>query len=643
MRSSSSMKVSHVKDLLKRTQRFSACRDTFLILNLSLLISCSPEPTNDETTAGESTAGEFTAGESASGESTAGEFAAGASGESCSPRQESEGDLMGEAKAIEFLGQYCGECHQDPPRYGAPYSLTDKEALFKGPEGVRPLDRAVARLIDGSMPPAGQPQPNSETAQAFIDWATCDSGLERMPNIGGFESSKPLYQGPSAPPPNTEILEMRAAGVVVPPDVDDQYNCFQFRGPSQSESDRSILRIEPIIDDARIVHHIVLYEANGEVIDQAPSDCGAGLGAGVYAWAPGQPPLHFKEGGLITRSGQNYILEIHYNNQAAYDDISDRSGVRLYHSELIEPRIDMMTLGPEGFQLPARSRTQVGGQCVIEEEIEVIALMPHMHEIGLDLNSLIVRADGTEEDLITLTGWDFNYQLIYDGQGTTLTSGDRIETRCIFENPDPYTRFYGPFTEDEMCYNFVYVTPPPQVKQCDQPLEEENAYTPGTCGPTSGASVAEPIIGSYLEGSPPQTIGGEFSRGLYKLSALNVWFESFDLGIAVVDDELSYYDALGAMEIDETGQISLDLQGVAYLTSQQGAQFTREISLNFSGALDETSLDGSSDQFKAELSCPEERLLDLTYSAADNEISLHLPFSDPVEGIQVMTFSLSVE
>ena len=77
MRSSSSMKVSHMRDLLKRTQWFSAYRDIFLILTLSLLISCSPEPTNDETTADESAAGESAAGESAAGESTAGEFAAG--------------------------------------------------------------------------------------------------------------------------------------------------------------------------------------------------------------------------------------------------------------------------------------------------------------------------------------------------------------------------------------------------------------------------------------------------------------------------------------------------------------------------------------------------------------------------------------
>jgi hypothetical protein len=263
-----------------------------------------------------------------------------------------------------------------------------------------------------------------------------------------------------------------------------------------------------------------------------------------------------------------------------------------------------------------------------------------MHEIGVNLSSLIVREDGTEEDLITLNGWDFNYQLVYDGQGTVLNSGDRVETRCLFENPDNRPRYYGPYTEDEMCYNFVYVSPPPQTKRCDEPLEEAAAYQSGQCGPIDGASVAQAVIGAYREGAPPAATGGELPRGLYRMSALNVWFESFDLGIAVVDEELSYYDALGAMEITDRGELSVDMQGTAYLTSQQGAAFMREIALNFSGVLDETNTPDETNRLNAQLSCPDERALDLQYSATESEITLFLPFSDPVDGVQVMSFEL---
>lgn len=548
---------------------------------------------------------------------------------SCQPNEE------GRETAMIFLDQYCGTCHQTPPQFGAPYSLDDYDLLVEGEEGIRSIDRSVARLIEGSMPPAGQPQPTMEEAQAFIDWATCDSGLQRMPEIGGFEVSKPLYQGPNAPPQGSEILELRVPSVTVPEDVDDQYNCYAFSGPSQDDQDRSILRIEPIIDDARVVHHIVLYEANGEVDNQSVSDCGAGLGVGVYAWAPGQPALHFAEGGLISRKGQNYILEVHYNNQAAYDDISDRSGVRLYHSDLVEPKIDMMTLGPEGFTLPPRARTRVGGQCLIEQEIKVVAIMPHMHELGQSLSSTIIRVDQREEDLITLNGWDFNFQLIYDGLDTTLSEGDRIETHCVFENPDDRTRTYGPYTEDEMCYNFVYVTPPLQDKRCDEPIEPPTPYMAGACGPVDAAEYTEPLVGSYREGDPPVVEGGNLAYGRYRMTELAVWFESYDLGIAVVDEELSYYDAQGAFVYEEDNRFALDMRGTAFLTSVQGANFMRDIELNFGGTL-ERGEDRS--ELQVNLFCPDDGIFTISYEANGDQLVLYFPFSDIVSGVQVMSF-----
>ena len=627
--------------------RFKSTLILFLSLSLSLFWGCSePEKAKIQS---EDTGGGMNGGGMNEGGVSMNEGGGNISGQGGNMSESMGGEMGGnmgpqvcmpaeeEFEGVrDFIDQYCGLCHQDPPQFGAPYAFNDLDFLLDGPEGMRPLDRMVARLVEGTMPPAGQPQPTSADAQAFLDWATCDSGIQRTPNLGGFEVSRPLYQGPNAPPQEASVLEMRASGVVVPENRDDQYNCFQFNGPSQGSADRSILRIEPIIDDARVVHHIVLYEANGEVDDQQESECGAGLGAGVYAWAPGQTPLHFKEGGLISRQGQNYILEIHYNNQAQYDDVNDYSGVRVYHSDLVEPQIDMVTLGPDAFTLPAQSRTQVVGECEIEDGFEILALMPHMHEIGQSLNSTIIRANEQEEDLIDLQGWDFNFQLVYDGEGIQVQPGDRIKTSCVFENEDPTPRSYGPFTEDEMCYNFVYVTPPPSEKRCNRPIVEESSYQPGMCGPSGGETWSEPIIGFYQEGMPPAPTGGVVAAGQYRLSGLDVWFESFNLGIAVVDSELSYYDAQGALNVGREDQFELDLQGLAYLTSEQGASFMREINLNFGGIWSVNPANMT--QLKTQVSCPQESQPSFGYTVDDNRLWLYLSFSDPVEGIQVMEF-----
>ncbi len=57
---------------------------------------------------------------------------------------------------------------------------------------------------------------------------------------------------------------------------------------------------------------------------------------------------------------------------------------------------------------------------MIGTETWVVALMALMHEIGHTIETPILRADGTEEDLITLGGWDLYAQFIYDSEGMVL-------------------------------------------------------------------------------------------------------------------------------------------------------------------------------------------------------------------------------
>ena len=614
--------------------------------SLSSLIGCdkdeSPSPPPSLSQGGVENE-ELNGGE---GESGAGESGAGASGEEASNdcRPDSDPDQL--AQGLQFLSEHCGLCHGTSPAYGAPYSLTNPLTLFDGDVGGRPIDRSVARLLEGTMPPTGHPQPPATEAQTWIDWATCGQGEARVPP-GGFEVNRPLYPSASPPPSDAEVLEVTAPSFIISPDRSDEYKCFGFPAPGGANAERLIIRIEPIIDDARVIHHMVLYETEQRVERGGEVDCGAGLGAAVYAWAPGQTPLHFNEGGLVSGNDRQYLLEIHYNNSGGYDDVQDESGVRLYHSAPSGPRIDMMTLGPDAFNLPARARTSIAGDCVIEEPIEIVAMLPHMHEIGQSLTSLISR-DGAEQEsnwetLIELTGWDFNFQLIYDGEGETLNPGDVVRTTCIYENEGEVPRSYGPFTDDEMCYNFLYVTPPPQERRCNQPIDDSDEYLPGACAPAGAEAVVESILGRYNEGQSPTPEGGRIPRGLFRLETLDLWFESFDLGIATVDPTMSFYEGVGALSIDEVGAFNLDMQGEANLTSEQGAQFMRAVQLTFGGQMSSSAgigLDPPEGEtaITVSLDCPQEQDVEMNYTATEDRMTIFLSFNDPVPGIQVMTF-----
>ena len=559
-------------------------------------------------------------------------------------------DGMGGATAVECapsaegwdavrptIETYCGLCHGAEPAFGAPNVLVDFDLLLAGDEGARPVDRMVARMRMGDMPPVGQPTVPVDDAMALLDWATCGDNTGAPgpgPNPGGFDVTRPVFESPEAPPVDAAFVEFRADNANIPADVADQYTCFSFSGPG--DADRFIRRFEPIIDDARVLHHIVLYEVDDGPGDGSEADCGSNLSAAIYAWAPGQQPVQFLEGGLTTNANRRYLMEIHYNNVAGHADVADQSGVRIYHTAPEGPAVDMLTVGPDGFRLPPMARTAVKGSCAVDEPLTIIATLPHMHELGVSLQSTIKRADGTEEDLITLVGWDFDSQLFYDGEGLVLQPGDEVVTECVFENTSDGIRTFGPFTENEMCYNFLFVTPPPASRRCNENTAE-GTYEAGPCAPANAAEIARQFVAQPTLGEAPQATGGEaFPRGTWRLVDYNMVFESADIGIAVLDLEETYIEAGGAMQVSEDGRIELDASGDINAVFVGGGGAARPIGLSLAGTILED--DPAAGTLSIRTDCPNEGDFTPTYTHADGQLTFYLPFMQMTNGVALLTF-----
>ena len=556
----------------------------------------------------------------------------GAAAGDCTPSAETWDD------AKPTLETYCGLCHGETPAFGAPYTLLDYDALMTGEEGARPVDRVVVRMRAGEMPPVGQTQVPTEAYMTLLDWATCgeNSGTpDPGPNPGGFDVTRPVFTPPADPPEGAGVIEFRADMGHIPADVPDQYTCFSFSGPPGG--DRYIRRFEPVIDDTRVIHHIVLYQVPEGAGDGTEEPCGANLDAAFYVWAPGQKPVQFVSGGLITDQSRRYRLEVHYNNAAGHADVADQSGVRLYHTAPEGLAIDMLTIGPDGFRLPAMERTAVTGGCTITEPLTVIATMPHMHEIGSSLTSTVVRADGTEEDLISLRGWDFNSQLYYDAEGFQLAPGDAVRTECVFENTSTNRRQFGPYTDDEMCYNFLFVTPPPTSRRCNA-NDDTGRYMPGLCAPEGAARVARAVLGSSREGQPPAAMGGDLPTGLWRLSGFEMTLESADLGPVVLDLEASTVEAWGALWIGEDGRFDVDVQGAYNARFIGGGEAVRPITVSLGGVVSNT--DPVAGTMPLQGDCPEAFESVIHYTYADGQVTFFLGFEDMVRGVSMPSFEL---
>lgn len=434
--------------------------------------------------------------------------------------------------AQRMLAEHCGNCHGDEPDFGAPYGLTDYDDLIAGEVGARKIDRMVARMADKTMPPAGTTQVPHFELDTLVGWASC--GLVHPDESVGLNVSAPIFEAPDEAPDGTDILDLLAPEFSVSDDTLDLYQCFTFEVPFGDE--RFLRRIEAVVDDSRVLHHIILLR---DVAQEAPlephiCDSMAPQSEYLYAWAPGTGPIQFPDGGLRIQPGDRFVLQIHYNNGAGIEGVQDSSGIRLYHAEPGGKEYGMFSPGPMDFSVPAGTQTDVEGACVVEAPAEVFIGMPHMHELGESFRQDVLRSDGSTEPLIELTGWSFESQFFYDTP-FVLNPGDTLQTTCTFDNPGSQVVSSGNGTKDEMCFNFMYVTPPPPARFCDGDEEDmerppELEYEFGACVPAEVTDTLEPsqaLVGSDVEfGEPPTLEGGALPEGIWILRGAGLWLAS---------------------------------------------------------------------------------------------------------------------
>ncbi|MCG3174866.1 MAG: hypothetical protein GMKNLPBB_03155 [Myxococcota bacterium] len=477
-----------------------------------------------------------------------------------------------------MVARNCSTCHGETPDYGAPYGLTDHSRIIAGEPGLRPVDKMIAALNSGRMPPVNFPRVPKAELDAIVKWASCGAAAGADPQ--GLQADRPVYAAPSKPTMDLPKIDMLADQFVVSETVKDLYMCFPFRTPV--DSDRFIRRIEKVLDQSRVVHHAVLFKPRGNNVATAPFEC-TGQPRDTdyyYAWAPGGGAIEFPDGGLRVRPGEPFYVQIHYNNGAGVA-ARDSSGIRIYHGPPEGTEYGMLASGPLAFLIPQGDRVPVRNTCLFRKPMRVLAGMPHMHEIGQDFEQFLRRADGRRENVITLRNWSFEAQNFYS-MPMEFQPGDVLDTTCFFNNNRGQVVSAGPRTRDEMCFNFMYVTPPPETNYCDDQDMEEFPFTPGVCPVKDGRANPRFVSGALVEGAPPPLAGGELPEGLWELASVSIWAKSMSTPLGDVDPAKSMMRARGQMRI-EAGRITTDINSKTNLMLKNGAGRAIDSNISWSG------------------------------------------------------------
>lgn len=518
---------------------------------------------------------------------------------SCEPVGGESPTWYGDIERIFF--ENCQVCHGDTPLYGAPMSLSsygDMEGASFSSEAVSMIEMIGARVADGTMPPSSQ-MPMPEGDRLLLEQWVAECGPEGDPSESNLEEPVKAQVPPA--PADAIIMEFSANEFDVPL-KDDHYQCFPFTIYLDDPMD--IVRFDFELDEAAVIHHLVLYGDPDNEGGDTPFECG-GVAVDhsefMYAWAPGGQPLQFPEGfGFPVKDGDKVLLQVHYNNVQKIEGLADSSKVKVYMSEPKEEQVGMSAIGPLKISVPPFSEAFSESACTINEPVTMLTSAPHMHETGKKFRQIVVRADGTEELIVQVENWDFNEQPNFHTP-VELNPGDRLITRCDFENPHAYTVKQGDNTEEEMCFNFTYLYPPLGGSFCDEPIDLEASSAlddvPGECA--EGIVMAPAVEGVGTVGTVEDAnYLTELPEGEYVLAEFEAMLDPSLLDDYQLNLEKSQVKAQASMKVEakvegEDQSVIVDLDVGLILSVGNGGSFPLNNASSFEGTLKPSEVEGA--------------------------------------------------
>jgi hypothetical protein len=383
---------------------------------------------------------------------------------------------------VPMMQSHCTRCHR--PNGQGPGDFTDVEMV-----------EVMAEVMAAQMEAGNMPPPVADpSCRDFIGSEHLSLGAEDLAIFQAWiQGGKLRGEEPAEavlPPVEPELsepdLELLIPAAYAPTFTDtanpaNEYRCFVL--DHGMEGDFFITALHPLVDQADLLHHAVLYTLPEEELEpgwDSPEgfNCIDGMGnmdAMLSGWAPGALPLEMPEGsGIRVRSGSRLVLQLHYYLPSPEMlGQADRSGYAFRTAESVSKEIYYLPFGAYSFRIPAGESNHTHRESLSFPEgypsVSLWGVFPHMHKLGRGYRMWIEEEDGSETCLLEGTDrYDFNNQLTYMWREPAgLAPGISVHFECDWdnsaENPNqthvpPEDVGYGERTDEEMCFAFTMVS-----------------------------------------------------------------------------------------------------------------------------------------------------------------------------------------
>jgi hypothetical protein len=216
------------------------------------------------------------------------------------------------------------------------------------------------------------------------------------------------------------------------------------------------------------LHHVITSYG----VPDTTSRRGISQGGSLGGYVPGADADVFPpDTGVRLPADAVFRLQMHYTTFGKA--VTDRSRLGLYfHDAPPKHELQATVLMNPRLRIPPHARAHSEfAETVLEKDIIVYNLLPHAHYRGKASEFKAVYADGSEELLLSVPNYDFNWQTTYElAQPKRLPAGTRIVHTTTWDNsaqnpanPDPDREVpWGEQSWDEMLFGAIrwrYATP----------------------------------------------------------------------------------------------------------------------------------------------------------------------------------------
>ncbi|HLZ92301.1 MAG TPA: tetratricopeptide repeat protein [Candidatus Acidoferrum sp.] len=293
-----------------------------------------------------------------------------------------------------------------------------------------------------------------------------------------------------------DVVVKAAKPYTLPASGADNYWNFVFRAPVDRTRWLKAMEIRP--GDKRLVHHANVLVDRQETGRLQEAEPGAGFGgmeltiesevfdpdSHFLFWKPGSVPYVEPDGmALRLDKDTDLILNTHLQPSGKPETIQPTLGLYFtdkpatMHPILLQLENDRMLDIPPGEQ-----HFVVTDEFTLPVDVDALAIYPHAHYLGKDLQAIAKFRDGRSETLIHIPDWNLNWQAVYRyAQPVHLPKGTTIAMKFVYDNSadnvrnpnDPPQRVVaGNRAVDEMAHLWLQVLPEESAQSKYDPRAE---------------------------------------------------------------------------------------------------------------------------------------------------------------------------